>query len=163
FSWRANGKLVIYRNDKNFRHAAEKITESASQQVLDAKGCVAAEPALAHLARQLQGGIFSAGDEVGDCQLFCQQLLARLQQNPNFSRPAGQRLTGLIKAPSRVRALQLENSLSQGRQAQGSQAQAREFAVDQLVVAAGMGSRRLLNNIGIKVPLYPLTGYSLTL
>ena len=163
FSWRANGKLVIYRNDKNFRHAAEKITESATQQVLDAKACVAAEPALAHLAHQLQGGIFSAGDEVGDCQLFCQQLLVRLQQNPNFTLHTGQRITGLIKAQSRVRALQLENSLSQGRQAQGSQAQAREFTVDQLVVAAGMGSRRLLNNIDIKVPLYPLTGYSLTL
>ena len=35
--------------------------------------------------------------------------------------------------------------------------------MDQLVVAAGMGSLALLNKVGIKVPLYPLKGYSLTL
>lgn len=148
FSWRANGKLVIYRDFAHFRHAANNITEGPLQQVLDAQACVATEPSLAHLSSQLQGGIFSAGDEVGDCQLFCQRLLARLQQNPNFTLHTDQHITGLKLAQGKVRAL----ALAEG-----------EFPVEQLVVAAGMGSVCLLKNVGIKVPLYPLKGYSLTL
>ncbi|MGO5000138.1 D-amino acid dehydrogenase [Oceanisphaera sp. W20_SRM_FM3] len=153
FSWRANGKLVIYRDQGHFRHAAHKIKNDARQHILNVEACVAAEPALAHLAPQLQGGIFSAGDEVGDCQLFCQRLLASLTQHPHFTLHTEQRITGLKVEQGRVRALDLENGHSQ----------AEQFEVDQLVVAAGMGSLGLLKNVGIKVPLYPLKGYSLTL
>lgn len=158
FSWRANGKLVIYRNDANFRHAAQKITDTGLQQVLDTQACIAAEPSLAHLASQLQGGIFSSGDEVGDCQLFCQQLLIRLQKNPNFTLHVGKRITGLKLDKGQVRALTLE-----GDQFANPPLEKDQFDVDQLVVAAGMGSLKLLNSVGIKVPLYPLKGYSLTL
>ncbi|WP_319783839.1 D-amino acid dehydrogenase [Oceanisphaera sp. IT1-181] len=153
FSWRANGKMVIYRNPANFRHAANKIKADPLQQVLDPEACLAAEPSLAHVASQLAGGIFSAGDEVGDCQLFCQRLLMRLQQNPNFTLHLGQRITEIKLENGQVRSLKIKA---------GSGA-FEQFDVDHLVVAAGMGSLGLLNSVGIKVPLYPLKGYSLTL
>ncbi|MBU3824569.1 MAG: D-amino acid dehydrogenase [Candidatus Oceanisphaera merdipullorum] len=153
FSWRANGKLVIYRDQSHFHHATHKLKSDALQQILNAEACVAAEPALAHLASELQGGIFSAGDEVGDCHLFCQRLLASLQQHPHFTLHTEQRITGLKVEQGRVRALVLENGHSQ----------AEPFEVEQLVVAAGMGSLGVLKSVGIKVPLYPLKGYSLTL
>lgn len=153
FSWRANGKMVIYRNSANFRHAANKIKADPLQQVLDPKACLAAEPSLAHIASQLAGGIFSAGDEVGDCQLFCQQLLRRLQQNPHFILHLGQRITEIKVDKGQVRALKTT----------AGQFATEQYDVDHLVVAAGMGSLELLNSVGIKVPLYPLKGYSLTL
>ncbi|MFD1008332.1 MULTISPECIES: D-amino acid dehydrogenase [Oceanisphaera] len=148
FAWRANGKMVVYRNGSHFNHAASKIAASSSQQVLTPQECVAAEPSLVDLAPQLQGGIFSPGDEVGDCYLFCQQLLQQLNAHPSFTLHTGQIVKELVVERGKVRGLKLANN---------------EVAVDHLVMAAGMGSVGLLNKVGVKVPLYPLKGYSLTL
>lgn len=150
FSWRANGKLVIYRNGAHLRHAASRLPANSSQKVLDAQACLATEPSLQHLVSQLQGGIFSPGDEVGDCQLFCQQLLQQARQHPHFTLHTGKKVRQLRVEKGQVRAL----VLAQERE---------EVSVDHLVVAAGMGSLGLLHSIGIKVPLYPLKGYSLSL
>ena len=148
FAWRANGKLVIYRDGASFKKAAAGVNAGSPQRVLDAAQCVEAEPALASLAAQLRGGIFSPGDEVGDCHRFCQQLLQRLRQHPNFTLHTGQSVNKLQLERGQVRAL----SLTRG-----------EVAVDHLVVAAGIGSAALLRPLGLKLPLYPLKGYSLTL
>lgn len=148
FAWRANGKLVIYRDGSHFSHAASKITGSSSQKVLTARQCVNAEPSLVDLAPQLQGGIFSPGDEVGDCHLFCRQLLQQLNAHPHFTLHTSTSVQKLVVENGQVRGLVLNND---------------EVAVEHLVVAAGMGSLGLLNSVGVKVPLYPLKGYSLTL
>ena len=150
FSWRANGKLVIYRNGAHLRHAASRLPANSSQKVLDAQACLATEPSLQHLASQLQGGIFSPGDEVGDCQLFCQQLLQQTRQHPHFTLHTGKKVRQLRVEQGQVRALVLAQ-------------EQEEVSVDHLVVAAGMGSLGLLHSVGIKVPLYPLKGYSLSL
>ncbi|MBM7455057.1 D-amino-acid dehydrogenase [Oceanisphaera litoralis] len=148
FAWRANGKLVIYRDGASLKKAAAGLPPDSPQQLLDSRQCIAAEPALASLASQLQGGIFSPGDEVGDCYLFCQQLLLRLQEDANFRLHTGQAVNKLRLERGQIRALCLPDG---------------EVAVDHLVVAAGIGSAALLRPLGLKLPLYPLKGYSLTL
>ncbi|WP_417616145.1 D-amino acid dehydrogenase [Oceanisphaera sp.] len=148
FAWRANGKLVIYRDSHHFSHAAGKVVESSMQQVLTPQECVETEPSLVDLAPQLQGGIFSPGDEVGDCHRFCRQLLQQLSAHPNFRLHTGQTVQKLVVENGQIRGLRLNND---------------EVAVDHLVMAAGMGSVGLLKSVGVKVPLYPLKGYSLTL
>lgn len=148
FSWRANGKLVIYRSAAHLQYAASRLTPDSGQKVLDAQACLATEPALQHLAPQLQGGIFSSGDEVGDCHLFCEQLLKQMQQNSNFTLHTGKKVQQLRLEQGQVRALLVDQE---------------EVSVDQVLVAAGMGSLGLLKTLGIKIPLYPLKGYSLSL
>ncbi|MFP2768198.1 D-amino acid dehydrogenase [Oceanisphaera sp. KMM 10153] len=148
FAWRANGKLVIYRDGASLKKAAAGVKADTPQQVLDAQQCIEAEPALASLASRLQGGIFSPGDEVGDCHLFCRQLLQRLRGHANFRLYSGQTISKLQLERGQVRAL----SLTEG-----------DVTVDHLVVAAGIGSAALLRPLGLKLPLYPLKGYSLTL
>ncbi|ART79080.1 D-amino acid dehydrogenase [Oceanisphaera avium] len=153
FSWRANGKLVVYRNARHFQHAANTISQPELQQALNVNECVAVEPALKHLASQLSGGIFSPGDEVGDCQLFCQRLLAALQQSARFTLHRQHKVTDLHQEHGKVRSFSLKDD----------QGLMQSHAVEQLVIAAGMGSVSLLKKLRIKVPLYPLKGYSLTL
>ena len=46
FSWRANGKLVIYRNAASWNKARSAVGESAHQRLLDADQCLELEPAL---------------------------------------------------------------------------------------------------------------------
>lgn len=148
FAWRANGKLVIYRNAASLHKASAGLGDSAHQRLLDANQCIEVEPALAALAGRLQGGIFASGDEVGDCHLFCQQLLRQLRDNPAFHLHTGQQVSGIRLERGKVRAVKLGST---------------ELEVDHLVVAAGIGSVALLRPLGLKLPIYPLKGYSLTL
>ncbi|MBA1274125.1 D-amino acid dehydrogenase [Stutzerimonas azotifigens] len=148
FDWRANGKLVIYRDRASLRKASPGVDDTAGQRLLDAGQCVDVEPALAPLAAALQGGIYSPGDEAADCHQFCQQLLQRLCGLPAFRLHAGQAVTALRTERNRVQAIMLDEG---------------ELAVDHLVVAAGTASVALLRPLGIDLSIYPLKGYSLTL
>ncbi len=148
FAWRANGKLVIYRDRTHLDKAATGVDTGADQRVLDAPGCGAIEPALLPLVDRLQGGIYSPGDEVADCHLFCKRLLQRLEQTADFRLHCGQAVSRLRREGGRIRSLTL-----------GEQ----ELSVEHLVIAAGAASVALLQPLGIELPIYPLKGYSLTL
>ncbi|MFG3452959.1 D-amino acid dehydrogenase [Stutzerimonas stutzeri] len=148
FAWRANGKLVIHRDRASFEKAAAALDPAAGQRVLDARQCAEIEPALFPLAERLKGGIYSPGDEVADCHLFCRRLLKRLVRSPSFQLRSGQAVTALNRENRRIR------SLSFGKEA---------LEVDHLIIAAGAASVRLLQPLGIELPIYPLKGYSLTL
>lgn len=148
FAWRANGKLVIYRDRASLDKAAAGLSSDASQQLLDTHQCTTIEPALLPLAGALQGGIYSPGDEVADCHLFCRRLLERLGQSPNFRLHSGQTVSAVRSEHGRVRSVLLGNE---------------ELVVDHLVIAAGTASVALLRPLGIELPIYPLKGYSLTL
>ncbi len=148
FAWRANGKLVIYRDRASLAKGAAALDERSGQRLLDAAQCVEIEPALAPLSAALQGGIYSPGDEVADCQRFCHQLLQRLRSSPAFRLHTGQAVEALPSNGRRVRAVRI------GRE---------EITVDHVVIAAGTSSVGLLRPLGIDLPIYPLKGYSLTL
>ncbi len=147
FAWRANGKLVIYRDQHSLHKGAAAIDDDSGQRLLDAAQCVDVEPALATLAASLHGGIYSPGDEVADCHLFCTELLRRLRASPAFHLHTGQSVSAMRTEGKRVRSVVL------GRD---------DIAIDHLVVAAGTGSVGLLRPLGIDLPIYPLKGYSLT-
>ncbi len=148
FAWRANGKLVIYRDRSSFEKAISGFDASTGQLVLDAQRCGEIEPALRPLADELQGGLYSPGDEAADCQLFCQRLLERLEESPGFRLHCGRAVSALHTQGARIRSLSLDNE---------------SLAVDHVVVAAGAASVALLKPLGIELPIYPLKGYSLTL
>ena len=148
FDWRANGKLVIYRDRTTFEKAAGGLDANAGQLLLDAQQCGEIEPALRPLVAELQGGIYSPGDEVADCQLFCRRLLERLEASSGFRLHCGQAVSALHTRDGRIRSLGLENEA---------------LEVDHVVVAAGAASVALLKPLGIELPIYPLKGYSLTL
>lgn len=148
FAWRSNGKLVVYRNANGLRQAARKMSEPAGQHLLDAAQCVALEPALAGIAGELAGGIYSAGDEVADCLRFCQVLEQRLQASGRYRRISGRPATGFEHASGKIRALRLGDEC---------------IAAEAFVLAAGNHSANLARTLGLHLPIYPLKGYSLTL
>lgn len=148
FAWRANGKLVIYRNRASLDKAAAGLGDDGNQRLLDTHECTTVEPALLSLAGAVQGGIYSPGDEVADCHLFCQRLLQRLGQSPNFRLHCGQTVNAIRREHGRVRSVMLGDD---------------ELVVDHLVIAAGAASVALLQPLGIELPIYPLKGYSLTM
>ncbi len=148
FGWRANGKLVIYRNRTSFEKSAAGLDTSAGQLVLNGPRCIEIEPALLPLSGELHGGIYSPGDEVADCLSFCRRLLERLERSPNFSLHCGWEVGALHKENGRIRSLNVGG---------------KRLELDHLVIAAGTASVALLRPLGIELPIYPLKGYSLTL
>jgi D-amino-acid dehydrogenase len=143
---RVPGKLVVYRDAAEFLRVQQRLQSDSGEQALDASGCVELEPALSDSRNQLAGGIFTQGEAVADCRSLCVQLGERLGQHPRFELRVAQARGFAIEANA-VRSLKT----SEG-----------ELQADAFVVAAGLHSRELVAGTGLKLPLYPLKGYSLT-
>jgi D-amino-acid dehydrogenase len=152
FDFHHSGKLVVYRDAREFEAAKRNIDVLASfgveQNALDGPGCIALEPALAPLRPGLAGGIFTPSADTGDCFRFTDGL----------ARIASERYGARFMYGTRVRSLREEG----GRVVAASTDQG-DVEADAFVVALGHAGVPLLGALGIGLPVYPLKGYSLTL
>lgn len=146
YFWRQAGKLVLYRQNKVFQKAVSAIQNPTLERALSPEDCAKIEPAFAHLAPDLAGGIFSPEDEVADSYLFCKALKASLLSNPQFCYLPGK--AALSRETDKHCVLTVDGV---------------GYAVDRIVLAAGLNSREIVAPLGIRLPLYGLKGYSLTL
>lgn len=117
--------------------------------VLSPEECVAMEPALRNIALKLKGAVFHDIDESGDIYQFCVGLEAYLRQayGSKVTFRYGCEITGLRKEQNRIRAA----VTTQG-----------DVPSDAFVVAAGSYSPQLLRPVGIRLPIYPMKGYSIS-
>ncbi|MFM0731620.1 D-amino acid dehydrogenase [Paraburkholderia sediminicola] len=152
FNYVRNGKLVVYRDAQAFDAARRKMAYLAAagsgQRALDAAACVALEPALERAQPLLAGGIHTPSEEAGDCYTF------------------GVALARLLQARYGVAihyATPVESIVIEGGQAVAARTPQGEIRADAFVVALGNGSAPLLRTLGVRLPMYPLTGYSLTI
>ena len=152
FSHSNAGKLVVHRKRASFNAALRLLDYQRSlgceQQALDTRECVQKEPALAHLAGQLEGGIFTPGEDSGDCYQFC-VAMTRLLRARGVEFLLGTKVTALRRTRGGSRRVEVL-------------AGNKVIEADQIVLAAGAPSAVLLKPLGVRVPLYPLKGYSLT-
>lgn len=144
FAWRRNGKLVAFRSEAAFAKARASLIDANAQQVLDGNALRQLEPALADAP--FMGGIHTPDEEVADCHQFCLALAARLQASGRCRFLLGQPVKRLLHEQGQVVALQLGDE---------------RLAVQQVVLCAGHRSAAL-GLPGLRLPLYPLKGYSLT-
>src|SRR5579863_1421065 len=144
------GKLIVHRTSASFDAARRLLDYQRSlgceQEALDADACIAKEPALAHLAGELRGGIFTSSEDSGDCYRFCVGLMRLLRQRGVAFR-FGTAVTRLRRTSGRRVVASTEDE---------------DIGADHVVIATGASSVPLLASLGIHVPLYPLKGYSLT-
>ncbi|MCB1740701.1 MAG: D-amino acid dehydrogenase [Gammaproteobacteria bacterium] len=152
FSYRHNGKMVITRATATLA-GLEATREfqaglGCEQSLLDAAACLAAEPALASIAHELAGGLFTPSEAVADCRLFCERLRDLFGAGDNrVDVRTGERVLGLVRNGDRIDAVRIGDD---------------ELRADAFVVCAGLASRELLARVGVKLPLLGLKGYSLT-
>ena len=144
FAWRRNGKLVAFRSERAFAHGREQLLDPAHQQVLGAFELKALEPALAEAP--FIGGVFTAAEEVADCYRFCERLAERLRASGQCQWLLGKSVTRLLSRNDQVVALQVGQE---------------QLEVQRLVLCAGHRSAGMALP-GLKLPVYPLKGYSLT-
>ncbi|MDC6129038.1 D-amino acid dehydrogenase, partial [Burkholderia gladioli] len=149
YEGRTGGTLQLFRTQAQFDGAAKDIAvlrdANVPFELLTADQLKNAEPALSAVSHKLTGGLRLPGDETGDCQLFTTRLAAMAEElgvQFRYNTP----IDALAIAGDRIAGVQCGGELVRG---------------DAYVVALGSYSTRFLSNI-VKIPVYPLKGYSIT-
>ena len=147
---RTQGTLQLFRTQKQFDDSAGDIAvlraSGVSFELLGQDGCVRREPALARVRQKFVGGLLLPGDETGDCFKFT-QALAELAVQRGVEFRFGVAIRGLIRSGERLF---------------GAATDAGTLDADAYVVALGSHSPLLLRPIGVRIPVYPVKGYSIT-
>ncbi|MGH8170342.1 MAG: D-amino acid dehydrogenase [Steroidobacteraceae bacterium] len=144
------GSLRVIRNpaalERALAWADELRPEGLTCRRLTPDEIVAMEPALAPISRQLAGGIHYPMDETGNAYRFCVGL-------------ADQARRGGVEFRFRTPVTKIE--IRQGGIAAVLSGGTR-FTADRYILAAGSYSPLLLKQLGLRMPVRPAKGYSIT-
>jgi D-amino-acid dehydrogenase len=147
---RAQGTLQLFRTQKQLDSIGGDVAVLKAYgvgfEVLDRAGFVAVEPALKHTQDKFVGALRLPGDETGDCFLFTCRL-AEMAANLGVS----------YRWNTRIEALQVG-----GGAITGVFTDAGLLKADKVVLALGSYSPQLLAPVGLRIPVYPVKGYSIT-
>ncbi|MDP1618060.1 D-amino acid dehydrogenase [Phenylobacterium sp.] len=150
YDHRSLGTLQLFRTQAQMDSVGKDVAvleaDGVAYEVLDAAGCIAAEPGLAHAKDRIVGGLRLPGDETGDCFKFT-QALAGLAAGLGVDFRYEVTIQGLRVDGDRVTAVRTDQG---------------EVPSDAYVVALGSHSPALLRPFGIGLPIYPVKGYSIT-
>lgn len=148
---RAQGTLQLFRTQKQLDGIGGDV-EVLQQygvpfEVLDREGFCRVEPALKHTQHKFVGALRLPGDETGDCFQFTNRLA-------EMAAALGVR----FRWNTRIEALQVGGGAITGVHT----AEAGLLRADQVVLALGSYSPKLLEPVGLRIPVYPVKGYSIT-
>lgn len=144
------GILELFRTEKELDDAARDarmLTRwGVDCRLLDRAGCVAHETALRASQKKIIGGLHFPGDESGNCFQFTQSL-ANLAKSRGVTFSLNTHIERLEADGDRlIRVITGEG----------------ELKADAYVMACGSYSPLLLRPLGIRLPIYPVKGYSVT-
>ncbi|KVE34189.1 D-amino acid dehydrogenase [Burkholderia sp. TSV86] len=154
YEGRTGGTLQVFRTQQQLDGAAKDIAvlrdANVPFELLSASELQKAEPALAAVSHKLTGGLRLPGDETGDCQLFTTRLAALAEQ-----------LGVTFRFNTRIDALAIAGGKIAGVQCGSEHSGTEIVRADAYVVALGAYSTNFIANL-VKIPVYPLKGYSIT-
>ena len=144
------GTLQLFRTQAQLDGAASDIAvleqNGVPHELLGRIGIVKAEPALASVVDQFTGALLLPGDQTGDCALFT-RLLAERAKAAGVEFRFGATVEAFEASGDRVIRVRVDGDV---------------IRADKFVLALGSYTPRLLAPLGIRLPVYPLKGYSLT-
>jgi D-amino-acid dehydrogenase len=150
YEQRTGGTLQLFRTQAQLDAVQRDIAVlrecNVPFELLGADQLAAVEPSLAQARDRLAGGLRLPKDETGDCHRFtialCDQARA-LGVDFRF----GQSVDGLLTDAGHVSGVNVNGEV---------------LAADRFVLAFGSYSRDFIAPLGLKLPVYPVKGYSLT-
>ncbi|MGO8800374.1 MAG: D-amino acid dehydrogenase [Roseiarcus sp.] len=150
YDQRMRGTLQLFRTARQLDGIGKDVAvlraDGVPFEVLDADGCVAAEPALARVRGLIAGGLRLPNDETGDCYKFTTALAALAQSRG-------------VQFRYGIDILRLR---FEGDRVEGVDTDAGSTASDAYVAALGSYTPRLVAPLGLAAPVYPIKGYSIT-
>jgi len=156
YDQRTQGILHFYTNPAEFEAAqapAEQMRElGCDRKVISADEAVRIEPALGHARDQLAGATYTAEDESGDANRFARELVRRCEaEGVQFL--MSHTITALREVGGSIDHVEATDSEGRFQKVRG----------DAYVVAMGSLSPLLVQPLGIRLPIYPAKGYSVTI
>ncbi|WP_366146104.1 D-amino acid dehydrogenase [Paraburkholderia sp.] len=156
---RSKGYLQLFRSeyDVELAQPALEVLRDAgiAHREVSAAQCVEIEPGLRWARQTPLAGLYLPDDEAGDCARFTRELRAICETN------------GVqFRFDTHIAALDIEGGAVRGVRVQDTLDSTRAeetLTADAVIVALGVDSADLLAPLGVKVPLYPVKGYSATL
>jgi D-amino-acid dehydrogenase len=148
---RMQGTLQLFRTQKQLDGIGKDVEvlkrDGVPFEVLDPDGCIGAEPALAHVRGLIVGGLRLPNDETGDCYKFT-VALTELAKALGVQFRYGVEVQQLRFTPERIEGVQTATGLEKA---------------DAYIAAFGSYTPAFVAPLGLKVPVYPVKGYSLTI
>lgn len=151
FQGRQRGTTQLFRTQQQLDAAATDIEILAEYGVpyrlLTPAQIADYEPGLAEGGATLAGALHLPNDQTGDCRLFTEQLAQRAAAAGVRFRYERQ-IDAIEHADGRVTGVRIDGQLERA---------------DRYVLALGSYSPLLLRPLGLRLPVYPLKGFSLTI
>lgn len=147
---RTQGTLQLFRNQQQLDASQADIDilkrYGVPYETLTGDECLHVEPALARVREKFVGALRLPGDETGDCFKFTQNL-AKMAEDLGVKFQYGVSIQRVLAEGDQITGVQTSNGLITG---------------DRYVLALGSYSPIMLKELGIKIPVYPIKGYSIT-
>jgi D-amino-acid dehydrogenase len=147
---RTQGTLQLFRTQKQLDGTAKDIEilkqHGVPHELLDAAGYLRHEPGLAEVQHKFVGALQLPGDETGDCFLFTNRL-ADMAMGLGVQFRFGVNIRGLQ---------------SDGQAITGVDTDAGPVQADTYLLALGSYSTATLKQVGLRIPVYPVKGFSIT-
>lgn len=148
---RKKGTLQLFRTQKQLDSIAADVEvlrrDGVPFEILDIAGCVEVEPGLASARDKIVGGLRLPNDETGDCfkfvnelQRICESVGVRFLFNRNIHK--------LKLDKGRISSVETSRG---------------DIEADIFVIALGSYAPAFLEPLGLRLPVYPVKGYSITL
>ncbi len=148
---RTGGTLQLFRTEAQMQAARRDIAVLEENRVpyelFSAAELHRVEPALADAASRLVGGLRLPNDETGDCRLFTVRL-AEIAARQGVQFRYNATVHAVQAREGRIVGVQVDDEI---------------LDADRYVVALGSYSPGLLKPLGLRLPVYPVKGYSLTI
>ncbi|MBV9521150.1 MAG: D-amino acid dehydrogenase [Alphaproteobacteria bacterium] len=144
------GLLYLHRNEASLEAAIRNMAilreNGLALETVDRAACARIEPALEATKEKIAGGLYCPSDESGDCHLFTVRLAA-LCKNAGVVFRFGTTITGFATTGDEVETVLTDDG---------------PVAGDVFVLALGPYSAILGRKLGLRLPVYPIKGYSAT-
>jgi len=150
YDQREQGTLQLFRKQKQLDGTAKDIEilkeYGVPYQLLDRAGYLLYEPALADVKEKFIGALRLPGDETGDCFKFTVALAEKAKA-----------LGVKFRFDEDIQALERD-----GEHIRGVRTASGMLTADRYVLALGSYSTRMLAPLNIRIPVYPVKGFSIT-
>jgi D-amino-acid dehydrogenase len=150
YEGRQQGTTQVFRTQKQLDHIHGDVEVLQKYgvpfEVLDPKGIIAAEPGLATAGVPFAGALRLPNDDTGDCNLFTDRL-SKLATAAGVKFHYGVSITALRTEGERIAGVATDKGM---------------LTADVYVAAMGSYTPNLVAPLGIRLPVYPIKGYSLT-
>ncbi len=150
YDHRTQGTLQLFRTQKQLDGIAKDIEvlkqDGVPFEVLDRAGCVLAEPGLSATRDRFVGGLRLPNDETGDCFMFT-TALAKLAEGLGVRFRFGTTARGFCIQNDRIALIETD---------------AGDIEGDVFIAAMGSFTPAVVRPLGLRIPVYPVKGYSIT-